>query len=278
MRSLLRYLLKNYAFLLFVLLEAISLTMVINYNSFRKAKYLNSANWVAGNVYSAVASVRSYFHLLRINKELAEENVKLRSLLHNNPDVLISSDSLFTTSAMYDSVFRYTSAQVINNSTNRPFNYITLNKGRKHGIKPDQGIISANGIVGIVTEVSDSYAVGFSVLNSRWSVSAKHKESGYFGSLVWAGNDYRLAKLNEIPFHIDIERGDTVVTSGYSSVFPEGIIIGTIKDFSRTGGENYYSVDIALSTDFKKLSYVEVIENFNKTEIRELEKRTEDGP
>lgn len=254
------------------------MTMVINYNSFRKAKYLNSANWVAGNVYSAVASVRSYFHLLRINKELAEENVKLRSLLHNNPDVLISSDSLFTTSAMYDSVFRYTSAQVINNSTNRPFNYITLNKGRKHGIKPDQGIISANGIVGIVTEVSDSYAVGFSVLNSRWSVSAKHKESGYFGSLVWAGNDYRLAKLNEIPFHIDIERGDTVVTSGYSSVFPEGIIIGTIKDFSRTGGENYYSVDIALSTDFKKLSYVEVIENFNKTEIRELEKRTEDGP
>jgi len=277
MSSLLRYLLRNYAFVLFVLLEAISITMVINYNSYHKAKYLNSANSLAGNIYNVVSSVKYYFNLSRVNKQLARENSRLRVMLDRESGNYTIGDSVLIDTIKYLSTYNYTSARVINNSTNHPYNYITLNKGSKDGIRPDMGIISGDGIVGVITNVSGSYSVGFSVLNQRWSVSAKHKKSEYFGSLSWKGNNYRTASLNEIPFHIDISAGDTIVTSGYSSIFPEGIMIGTIRNYYRSEGENYYDIDITLSTDFKKLFYVEVIDNVNIKEVKELEKAITDG-
>jgi rod shape-determining protein MreC len=163
---------------------------------------------------------------------------------------------------------------VINNSVNKPLNYITINRGAKHGIKPDQGIITHSGIVGVTLKVSDSYSLAMSVLNSRWSVSAKIRKNGYFGSLVWEGGDYRRASLKEIPVHVNIAKGDTVVTSGFSTIFPEGIPIGTIQDFYRGDGDNYYTIILALGTDFKSLSYVEIIENSSRDEIWELEKIT----
>ena len=193
-------------------------------------------------------------------------------MFSTDPHFAVTPDSTILTVHALDSTFQYTSARVINNSVNRPFNYITLNKGRKDGIKPDQGIISASGIVGVVTNVSESYSVGLSVLNRRWSISAKLKKSGYFGSLFWQGNNYRMASLMEIPYHVEISPGDTVVTSGYSSVFPEGIMIGTIQSFDQSEGENYYNIQVELSTDFRALSYVEVVENVNREEINQLER------
>ena len=114
--------------------------------------------------------------------------------------------------------------------------------------------------------------MGLSLLNQRWSVSAKLKKNDFFGSLAWDGLDYRYANLLEIPFHVDVEVGDTVVTSGYSSIFPEGIMIGTVQSFEQPKGENYYDISVKLSTNFKALSYVEVIENKGKSEMDELEK------
>lgn len=278
MRSLLRYLLKNYSFVLFILLEFLALVMVFNYNSFQRATYLNSANRLTGSIYETFSSVKNYFALARINKEISEENAHLRSLIGHTTNGDLSADSISESFIPGDSTYQYTSARVINNSTNRPFNYITLNKGTKHGIQPDQGIISASGIVGVVTHVSDSYSVGLSVLNRRWSVSAKLKNSGYFGSLTWQENDYQTAALTEIPLHVNVAEGDTVITSGFSSVFPEGIMIGTIEEFSRPDGENYYNIRVALSTDFKMLSFVGVIENVDKNEIDELENLIRDDP
>jgi len=271
MKSLFRYLLRNYAFVLFVLLETLALTMVFNYNSFQKAKYLNSANQVSGMVYNLFNSVTSYFRLASDNRELAEENARLRTLLGNFLNRPVDSLSLYEPVIQSDSSFRITTARVINNSVNRAFNYITLDRGRKHGIKPDQGIISSSGIVGVIGEASESYAMGLSVLNGRWSISAKLKNSGYYGSLHWDGTDYRYAILSEIPLHVDIALGDTVETSGYSAVFPEGILIGTISDFTEPDGENYYSIDVKLAVDFKSLSHVEVVEIFDKEELKELE-------
>ncbi|HZH73733.1 MAG TPA: rod shape-determining protein MreC [Mariniphaga sp.] len=271
MKSLFRYLLRNYAFVLFVLLETLALTMVFNYNSFQKAKYLNSANQVSGMVYNLFNSVTSYFRLASDNRELAEENARLRTLLGNFLNRPVDSLSLYEPVIQSDSSFRITTARVINNSVNRAFNYITLDRGRKHGIKPDQGIISSRGIVGVIGEASESYAMGLSVLNGRWSISAKLKNSGYYGSLHWDGTDYRYAILSEIPLHVDIALGDTVETSGYSAVFPEGILIGTISDFTEPDGENYYSIDVKLAVDFKSLSHVEVVEIFDKEELKELE-------
>jgi rod shape-determining protein MreC len=268
MSSLFRYLLKHHAFVLFILLETLALVMVFNYNSFQKASYLNSASRISGNIYQSFNSVTGYFGLSRANRELAEENARLRMFLENQP---VQPDSLRHMTSGNDTVIRYYPAKVINNSVNRSFNYITLDKGSRHGIKPDQGIISAGGIVGIVAQVSDSYAMGLSVLNRRWSVSAKVKKSGAYGALTWPGENYRIARLSEIPLHVDIEIGDTIVTSGYSSVFPEGIMVGTIDGFTRPGGENYYLIDVLLSVDFKTISHVEVVKIRNKEELKALE-------
>ncbi len=275
MRSLFRLLIKNYPFLLFITLEVISVVFIINYNSFQRASFLNSSNAVTATMYNAYTSIEQYFHLTKVNADLSAENAQLRNLLDLYADVSLDSIQNATNR---DTSFNFISARIINNSVNRQQNYITLNKGRKDGVSPDQGIISSNGIVGIVTNVSESYAMGLSVLNPRWSVSAKLKESGYYGSLSWNGKDYRHLDLNEIPFHVDLAVGDTVVTSGYSSVFPEGILVGTIASFDRPEGENYYTIDVLLSVDLKSVAYVEVIDNTGMQELRTLKSETEYGP
>lgn len=272
MRSLLRFLLKNYAFLLFLFLEVVSLVLVFNYNSFQRSQFLNSSNFVSANLYNTVSSVLQYFELSKVNQQLAEENARLRELLSGNEVwVGFESDSTLQNRAQNDSVFKYTPAKIINNSVNKQQNYITINKGRKHGIKPDQGLLSPFGIVGVITSVSESYSTGLSLLNPRWSVSAMLKGSGYYGSLVWNGKDYRMADLLEIPFHVDLAIGDTIVTSGFSSIFPEGLLVGTIESFTQPVGENYYAIKVILSADFKSVRYVQVIENRKKEEREELE-------
>lgn len=278
MGNLLRYLLKNYAFVLFLALEGVALSLVFSHNSYQRSKYLNSANRLSGTVYSKYNSFVSYFHLARENKKLSEENARLRTVIENFPGMIIPRDSILQEWNVKDTIFSFTPATVINNSVNKPFNYITLNKGSEHGIKPDQGIISGKGIVGVITHVSESYSVGLSVLNRRWSISAMLEDSGIFGSLVWSGMNHQIANLAEIPLHVEITPGDTVVTSGYSSIFPRGILIGTIEKVTRPEGENYYTIEVKLSPDFKKLEHVEVIGNFHRSEIIELEKKTENDP
>ena len=274
MRSLFRLLIKNYPFLLFLFLEVVSVVLIVNYNSFQRSGFLNSSNAVSASIYNSYSGVVQYFRLAKVNASLAEENAQLRNKIDKYENALIDSASYFN---KQDTSFRFIPARVINNSVNKQQNYITLNKGRKDGVKPDQGIISANGVVGIVTNVSESYSMGLSVLNPRWSVSAKLKKSGFYGSLIWNGQDYKKAALNEIPFHIDLQVGDTIVTSGYSSVFPEGILIGTIASYARPEGENYYTIDVLLSADFKSVTYVEVIDNTKIEELRTLKQTTENG-
>jgi len=274
MRSLFRLLIKNYPFLLFIALEVISVVFIINYNSFQRASFLNSSNAVTASIYNSYTSIVQYFHLAKVNADLSAENAQLRNMLDLYADVSLDSVQSMNNQ---DTSFSFISARIINNSINRQQNYITLNKGSKDGVQPDQGIISSNGIVGIVTNVSESYAMGLSVLNPRWSVSAKLEKSGYYGSLTWNGKDYRHVDLNEIPFHVDLALGDTVVTSGYSSVFPEGILVGTIAAFDRPEGENYYTIDVLLSVDLKSVAYVEVIDNTGMQELRILKSETEYG-
>ena len=273
MRGLLRYLLKNYAFLLFLLLEVLSFILIFNFNSYQRVKYLNSSNRITASIYSSFNAVGSYFSLAAVNRKLAKENAQLKSLVSDLPFIRITSYSIVSKGEITDSLYRFISAKVINNSVNKQDNYITLNKGRKHGIKPDQGIINSDGIVGVVTHVSESFSMGFSVLNKRWGASAKLKKSGTFGPLSWDGSDSKYANLTGIPFHVEIAVGDTVVTSSYSSVFPEGIMIGTIHTIEQPSGENYYNISVELAVDFRALSYVDVVDNLKKDEIKALESR-----
>jgi rod shape-determining protein MreC len=273
MRGLLRYLLKHYAFLLFLLLEVFSFILIFNFNSYQKAQYLNSSNQITATIYNSFNAIGRYFSLASVNRKLAKENAMLKSLISDLPYIRITPYTVVSKAEFTDSVYRFISARVINNSVDKQNNYITLNKGRKHGIKPGQGIVNSEGIVGMITQVSESYSLGFSVLNKRWGASAKLKKSGTFGPLSWDGKDSRYASLTGIPFHVELAVGDTVVTSSYSSVFPEGIMIGTVHSLEKPEGENYYLIKVKLAANFRALSYVDVIDNLKKAEIRALESK-----
>lgn len=276
MRALLRFLVKNYAFFLFLFLEVLSFILIYNFNNYHKARYLNSSNRISGAIYSTYNSIENYFSLAAVNKRLARENAMLKSLIADLPYIKVTPYSIVSNAEFTDSVYRFVSAKVINNSVDKQYNYITLDKGRKHGIKPDMGVICADGIVGVITHVSESYSLGFSVLNKKWGASAKLKKSGTFGPLSWDGSDSRFANLTGIPFHVELAVGDTVVTSSYSSVFPEGVMIGTVHSVEQPPGDNYYKIVVLLSVNFRALSYVEIVRTLKKEERRVLEKNKSD--
>lgn len=268
MRSLLQFLARNYFLLLFLVLETICMVLIINYNNFQHTKFLNSSNRVSASIYELSSNFTSYFHLKKVNEELAKENAQLRTRLQNLLLVEIISRA---DSSSHDTTYQFIPARVINNSVNKQYNYLTINKGRLDGIEPDMGIVGPDGVVGVVTNVTDHYSSGPSLLNKRWRVSARIKKNNYFGSLAWEGIDYQFAQLNEIPFHVELTVGDTIVTSGYSSIFPEGILIGAIEDFEHDSGANFYKINVRLSSNFKTISQVKLIKNNFIEEYIELE-------
>jgi len=168
--------------------------------------------------------------------------------------------------------YTHTSAEVIENSVNRQKNFFTINKGRKQGISTNMAVTSSDGVAGVIVGYSDNYSVAMSLLNLDFRLSVRIKSNGYFGSLSWDGRDYRHAVLGEIPQHIYVTIGDTIETTGYSAIFPEGLTVGTISDFEKRGGD-FYKINVELFTDFKKLHFVDVIGNLKKDEKVELEKQ-----
>jgi rod shape-determining protein MreC len=274
MRNLLRIILKYHSFLLFLFFEIISLILIFSYNNYQRVKFLNSSNSIIGSIYEFNNSVSDYFHLKRINDELADQNAVLRNMLQER--ILSRLENKQEEDSLASKTFVFTSALVVNNSVNKQYNYLTINKGSLHGIRPDMGIISADGVVGVINHVSEHYSTGISLLNKRLFISAKIKKNGIYGSLVWNGRSYNKALLREIPVHIPLTVGDTIVTSGYSTIFPEGVMVGIIHDYSNRNGENYYSIEVDLSTNFKSVSYVDIVSNLKQQEIRKLEKKNED--
>ena len=270
MRSLFRFLARNYFLMMFLALEVISVVLMVSFNNYQRVTFLNSSSSLFGEVYERFSTMDDYFSLGRTNARLSAENASLRKQLYsrianqekypiNRPDTVDAPAYIFT------------SAKVISNSANKQFNYITLNKGSRQGIKPDMGIINDQGVVGVITNVSPNFSTGLSILNKRLGIPAKISKINYFGNLVWDGEHYNTADLKEIPFHIIVNVGDTIVTSGYSNVFPEGIMIGTITKFDVESGTNFYNIKVELSTNFKTLKYVEVVQNTKRAELIKLE-------
>jgi rod shape-determining protein MreC len=269
MRSLLNLILKYYFTILFVLIEIISLSLVFQNNRYQKAALRNGVDAFSAAIDKRVNVVNKYLNLRHINNQLVQENVILRNRLDEN--FVQSSDTFkILSDTIRDRKYKFLKARVVNNSVNKQFNYITINKGRLDNIKPEMAVMSSEGIVGIVQGVSDHFATVIPIINKDFRVSVKILKNDYFGSLLWPGISYRKAELREIPYHVDIAIGDMVVTSGYSSIFPEGIPIGNISDYNVKEG-NFYIIEIDLAADFKKLSYVYVIENMLKEEKIELE-------
>jgi rod shape-determining protein MreC len=205
---------------------------------------------------------------------LVADNANLRSRLLS----LQKSNDTSLLPAYPDSnlFYRLIPAKVINNSVNKQYNYITLNKGRRHGIIPDMGIVSPEGVVGVVINVSENYATALSLLNSRWSVNAKLAKTNHFGPLYWEGVNPYVAVLNEIPYHVKVEPNDEVITSGFSTLFPEGILIGKVLRVEHEKGNNFQKIWVQLSTDFRGLRYVYLIDNKGKNERDDIENMISD--
>ena len=274
MKNLIQIIVRFHFTILFLIIELVCFLLIINNNNYHKTVFLNSNNAISGDIYNKVSTFSDYIRLSTINDQLSTENTLLHNLLSKN--YKLSADSFFF---YEDSVFKqqyvYRSAKVINNSINKQRNYITLNKGKNQGIEPEMGVVANNGVVGIVKSVSDNYSTVLSLLNSRLKISAKIKKNNHHGSLYWDGKDYRRARLIEIPSHVDIKVGDTITTSSFSSVFPEGILLGIADKILPSAGGNFREVIVLISNDFNQLSYVDVIGDLLKNERLELEKEVE---
>lgn len=274
MRNLILFLTRNYYILLFLVLETFSIFLVIQNNHFQRAHFLNSSNAIAGNIYETYSGITEYFSLSEQNKKIAEENVMLRNQLREYFSNELKSP-LLVKGSLHKKQYVYLYAKVVNNSTNRMKNYLTLNAGSKQGIKPEMAVISSDGIAGVVRDVSDNFCSVMSVLHESTRTPVTIKKFGENSILTWNGDDEWHAQMERIPSHLELSKGDTIVTSSYSSIFPEGIMVGTIEGFEKIAGNTFYNVTIKLSTDFNRLSYVTVVNNLMKEEQTTLEKATQ---
>ena len=279
MRNLINFLLKNSSWFVFLFLEIICFYFIFSSNSFQKSVYFNSANEITGRVHAISGSVLSYFGLRTENEELLKQNGELQSQVKRLQDYIysIETDSLKITAFLNDSLGNknsqgYITARVESNSISQVYNFIIVNKGKNSGVKNDMGAISSQGIVGVVRDVTDNYAVIQSVLNPNSRFSCKILRSNRAGTLIWETGDSRYVNLTEYPKYEKVEKGDTIITSGFSDIFPEGVFVGTVEDFKSDANDNFYTIKVKLSTDFGALKNVQLI-NIKDEERKELEEK-----
>jgi rod shape-determining protein MreC len=250
-------------------MEILSFTLIFRYNRYQRAGVLNFSSTIQGIAYSRVFRFKEYLHLHKINQELVNEN----NLLHNQLDYykqILRDNPEMNDTDFPGRKFTYIPARIINNSVNKQYNYLTIDRGANHGIKPEMAVISSKGIVGVVYAVSGNFSTVISLLNRDFRLSAKIKKNNYFGSLTWEGINPHKASLSEIPYHVNVQEGDTVVTSGYSSIFPEGILVGKVSAFE-VEESNFFRIDVELSEDFNQLTYIYIINNLLSEEQINLE-------
>lgn len=272
MRNLLRLIYTYHFPILFFALCGLSFFLIFQNNNFQRTKYIQFSHTASGGFYGGIDNFKVYLSLKEANRQLSQENAELRNKLETFRKITRDKrDTVIDTT--YKQEYFYQSAKVINNTVSKQYNYITLNKGSEQGIKADMAVITKKGIVGIVEGVSENFATVLPVLNRNFKVSAKLKRSNFLGNLSWDGFSPEECLLNDIPHHVVLQKGDTVITTGYSSIFPEGIMIGTVKEFNMKDG-NFYTIKLKLSCDLRSLSYVMVVSDLKKGEQVKLENKT----
>ncbi|MBX2929712.1 MAG: rod shape-determining protein MreC [Saprospiraceae bacterium] len=294
MRNLLEFLARFGSFFLFILLEAVCFFLIVRFDDGKNRIFLSSTNAVAGFALKQYDAIADYATLPREMKQLQEENSRLRAQLADNyldpsytkdtieelvrrPDSIYSRapdrDSLSLRDTLITQRYVYIPANVISNSINRRDNTLTIDRGTSQEVTPRMGVIGPQGIVGIVRTVSKNYASVLSILHAETSISASVKHKGYFGSLVWRNpKDPGTMKLEAIPKHAGIAAGDTIVTSGFSGMFPAGIFIGTVASALRdTTGDNFQDITVKLALDMGNVSHVYVVQNKQLEDLRKVQ-------
>ena len=275
MQQIISFIVKNKDGFTFLLLLILSVILTINAHTYQKNKYLNLANEITGGFYNYRSSVQDYFELKQENEILWNENLRIRNELSNLESCDTVADKPLFTSAS-DTLFSYVRSKIVSNNYHKNFNFLLSNKGIKDSVKVDMSVISSEGIVGIVEGVSQNYARIISLLNKNLSINAEIDKTGHFGSLKWDGTSPYYSTLLDIPRSADPKVGDTIVTGGNSLIFPQGIVIGSIKDFKLNSNTGYYTIKVKLANDFTSISKVYIVDNSHLSEAIELLNKQED--
>jgi len=271
MKSLFNFIQKYSFVLLFIILEGIAFTILIRGNYFQHSVMSRTGREITGKVLDQINGTREYFVLRELNQELTEENARLRNQIRAAKDsTLTASDSLVPVEQAYT----FHSADVVRNTVNKQYNFITIDAGRNQGVEKDMGVIAEKGVVGIVVESSPNFSIVIPLINRDFRLSARIKGSDYVGIMQWDGRTAEYATLKEIPYHVTLHVGDSVVTSGFSAIFPPDLLIGTIESYSLEEG-NFYSIDVRLAVKFQSLFHVNVIRNNRQEEQLQLEAQNE---
>ena len=269
MKEIIKLILKYHFTIIFILLEIVSFSLIIRHNEYQRAIFSESASTLFGNVSSTITSIKDYFRLKEMNESLANENILLKNRLE---EYELLRDTIIHGTVVQDSipVYEYIGAKQVNATYNRTKNYITLNRGRKNGLQKEMAVCTPEGIVGLIQDLSDHFAVVIPLINVDSRISAKIKKNNYYGSLQWDGNDYAYSYLNDIPYHVEVNAGDTIVTSGLSKIFPEGIVVGYVESVDLETAI-FLKIKVKLAVDFKRINHVYVILNNKKNEQTSLE-------
>jgi rod shape-determining protein MreC len=274
MKNLFAFVIKHNFIFVFLFLQVICVWLMVHNNGFQGSHVLNSSNQAVANIYETAANTKEYFALKQENDKLALENSILRNFMKSNYAVLPLKE-FKKNDTLYKQQYSYINAKVVNSSVNKRRNFLTLNIGSEQGVSQDMAVMASDGIVGIVTNVSRNFSSVMSLLHKDVRVNCQLKKDGSYGPLIWDGADYRFCLLTDIPTHSKISKGDTVITSELSGIFPEGIMVGTIESYERRRNESYYTAKVRLSADLKKVNHVSVIKNKFKTERDSLELNTQ---
>ncbi|UJH66315.1 rod shape-determining protein MreC [Allomuricauda sp. SCSIO 65647] len=271
MQQIINFILRYRNSFLYAFLGLVAIALTVRSHSYHQSKFFNSSKWLTANTYRISNNISSYFDLRNENEKLSEENRALRQLLFNQEQSY--GEPLDSTQINYK-VIR---GKVIKNSYTSLRNYVTIDIGKNQGVNQDMGVITSQGILGIVENTSNSHSTVQSILNIKSNINAKVKNTNYFGSLVWDGDYYDAVQLTDIPRLVPLVVGDTIITGGMSSIFPEGIPIGTIKKYELNTAQSFYDIEVSLFNDMANIGYIYVIENFDRPEILELESQTNDA-
>ena len=259
MQTLIKILQRYSNFLVFIALEVAAFLLVSYNNAYPRSSLLSTANDFVAWQNEVVSEVRGYFSLRSQNEQLAIENADLRNQIGS-----MESEEVDTT-------FHYQPAKVVQMTTDRLHNYLTINLGSKDGIQRGQGVRNEEGVVGIVRTVGRNYSVVLPIINTHTNLSCRFSKNDYIGTLQWDGKDSRFAQLADVAAHMVVNVGDTIVTSGLSPVFPEGIPVGIVENNVLKEGDSYHTIRVRLHTNFKRLRYIEVVQNADIEELEELQ-------
>lgn len=283
MHNLTEFLAKHNHWFVFLVLEVVSMVLLFRYNSYQGSVWFSSANAVTGKVYEWDSAVESYFSLSGVNSQLTQRNAFLEQQVRMLDDSIArltrSQEAAVTrlSSMVPFQGCRLIPAKVVANMVNRYDNLITIDKGSADGVKRDMGVVCGMGVVGIVYLVSEHYSIVIPTLNSHSNISCTIQRRGYFGYLRWRGGSSQLAYLEDVPRHAHFKLGDNVVTSGYSSVFPPGVMVGKVLHVFNSADGLSYRVQVKLSTDFARLRDVCLVDDSALQERIDLMRAAQDS-